>query len=64
MLPRVITEWGITRLCYEADTEPYARARDEAIRAVAVAAGVEVHEVSLVGNVCGACSDAFLSMKV
>ena len=39
MLPRVWKEWGITRLCYEFDTEEYARERDLAIRQAAQEAG-------------------------
>jgi deoxyribodipyrimidine photolyase len=32
----------ITHLCFEADVEPYAKARDAAITAAAAAAGVEM----------------------
>ena len=39
MLPRVWKEWDITRLCYEADTEEYARERDYAIQQAAQEAG-------------------------
>ena len=42
VLPRVVKDWGITRICYEVDTEPYAKARDEAIRLMAEAANVQV----------------------
>ena len=35
-------EWGITRLCWEADTEPYAVKRDREVRAVAESAGIAV----------------------
>lgn len=34
--------WGISRLCFEADTEPYALARDAEVTATAEAAGIEV----------------------
>lgn len=33
----------MTRLCFEADTEPYARTRDAAVAAAAAGAGVTVH---------------------
>ena len=41
-LPRVMREWRVQRLAYEIDTEPYAKARDAKIDALADAAGVEV----------------------
>jgi cryptochrome len=43
VLPPVFKEWGVTRLCFESDTEPYAKQRDAAVRQLAEAAGVEVH---------------------
>ena len=33
------------RLCYEVDTEPYARARDTRVQQLAAQAGVEVQAV-------------------
>eukprot|EP00884_Botryococcus_braunii_P013546 jgi/Botrbrau1/22192/Bobra.168_1s0024.1 len=42
VLPKVWKEWGITHLCFEADTEPYALKRDAAIKELAAKAGVEV----------------------
>lgn len=42
VLPRVLKDWGITHLCYEVDTEPYAKVRDAAARAAAEAAGAQV----------------------
>ncbi|GLC76277.1 hypothetical protein PLESTF_001761600 [Pleodorina starrii] len=42
VLPRVFREWGVTQLCFEVDTEPYARARDAAVTRLAEEAGVEV----------------------
>ncbi len=42
VLPRVLREWRCSRLTFESDTEPYARARDAAVCAAAKAAGVEV----------------------
>ncbi|EFN51376.1 hypothetical protein CHLNCDRAFT_7260, partial [Chlorella variabilis] len=41
-LPGALQEWGVTRLCFEHDTEPYAKRRDVAVRQLAEAAGVEV----------------------
>ncbi|KAI7839651.1 hypothetical protein COHA_006460 [Chlorella ohadii] len=43
VLPRVFKEWGVTRLCFESDTEPYANQRDATVRQLAETAGVEVH---------------------
>ena len=36
-------QWEVSRLCYEADTEPYAKIRDAAVSDAAAAAGVAVH---------------------
>lgn len=41
-IARACKEWGITRLCWEADTEPYAVNRDRDVRAAAEAAGIAV----------------------
>ena len=38
-LPRVWREWGIKRLCFEVDTEEYARTRDARICELAAEAG-------------------------
>lgn len=35
-------EWRVAKLCYEVDSEPYARSRDAAVRELAAAAGVAV----------------------
>ena len=35
MFPQVWKEWGITKLCFEVDTEPYAKERDAKIRKLA-----------------------------
>ncbi|GFR42357.1 hypothetical protein Agub_g3052, partial [Astrephomene gubernaculifera] len=43
VLPRVFQEWGVHKLCFEMDTEPYARTRDARVRQLAEEAGVEVH---------------------
>jgi hypothetical protein len=42
VLPRVFKDWSISQLCFEQDTEPYARSRDAAVRQLAAAADVEV----------------------
>lgn len=39
VLPRIWKEWEITRLCFEVDTEDYARERDGKITAAAREAG-------------------------
>eukprot|EP00804_Cyclotella_cryptica_P016735 CCRYP_002036-RC/>CCRYP_002036-RC protein AED:0.18 eAED:0.18 QI:241/1/1/1/0.4/0.16/6/5079/574 len=46
VLPRLWSEWGVTHLTYEADEsgEPYATARDGAVREAARKAGVEMQE--------------------
>ena len=41
-IARACKEWGITRLCWEADTEPYAVKRDRDVRAAAESAGIAV----------------------
>ncbi|KAK9831428.1 hypothetical protein WJX81_004006 [Elliptochloris bilobata] len=41
-LPRVWQEWGVTRLCFEVDTEEYARTRDLRVCELAAQAGVDV----------------------
>ncbi len=37
-----LQEWGTSRLCFEYDTEPYAKQRDAAVAELAQAAGVEL----------------------
>lgn len=37
-------EWKISKLCFERDTEPYAKVRDLAAKQLAVSAGVSVHD--------------------
>ena len=39
VLPKVWKDWQITRLCFEVDTEEYARERDAKITAAAKEAG-------------------------
>lgn len=40
VLPKVWKDWKITRLCFEVDTEEYAKERDVKIKAAAKEAGV------------------------
>jgi len=42
VLPGLFREWGVSRLTYEYDTEPYSRRRDQAVGALARDHGVEV----------------------
>ncbi|MQM06510.1 hypothetical protein Taro_039331 [Colocasia esculenta] len=42
VLIRVLKEWKIGKLCYEADTEPYGQARDNRVREFASASGIEI----------------------
>ncbi|KIZ03776.1 cryptochrome 2 (photolyase-like) [Monoraphidium neglectum] len=42
VLPRVFKDWQISQLCFEADVEPYAKARDATVAQLAQAAGVHV----------------------
>lgn len=41
-LPKAWRAWGVRKLTFERDTEPYALARDSAVRALAEGVGVEV----------------------
>lgn len=41
-LPKAWKAWGVSKITFEKDTEPYARVRDSAIQALAKEAGVEV----------------------
>ena len=43
MFPKLFKDWGITRLTFEVDTEPYAVQRDEAVFKLA-----EEHSISVV----------------
>lgn len=42
VVPRLCQRWGVTRLCFEFDTEPYAQTRDGAVQEAARRDGVEV----------------------
>lgn len=42
VFPRLVQEWGIKRLMYECDSEPYAKTRDEELDAVVQSLGVQV----------------------
>lgn len=35
-------DWGVTKLCFEFDTEPYALKRDAAMKQAAAEAGIHV----------------------
>lgn len=35
LFPKVWKDWGITKLCFEVDTEPYAQQRDKHISELA-----------------------------
>lgn len=41
-LPRAMSEWSVDRIVFETDTEPFARARDAKLSALAETAGVSV----------------------
>ena len=43
VLPKLFQDLGVTQLCFEHDTEPFAKARDAEVRALCSAAGVAVH---------------------
>ncbi|MEW5299813.1 MAG: hypothetical protein WDW38_010854 [Sanguina aurantia] len=42
VLPRVLKDWSISTLCFEVDTEPYAKARDARVAAMASSQGVNL----------------------
>ena len=42
VFPKLFKEWGVTKLTYEVDIEPYAVERDSAIDALAKDYGIEV----------------------
>ena len=42
VLPKLFSEWGVTRLSFESDCEPFGAQRDAVIRHMAEKAGVEV----------------------
>ncbi|XP_031409298.1 cryptochrome-2-like [Meleagris gallopavo] len=42
VFPRLFKEWGVTRLTFEYDSEPFGKERDAAIIKLAKEAGVEV----------------------
>lgn len=44
-LPRVWRAWGVSRLCFEVDTEEYARTRDRRVCALAAEAGAPPHKL-------------------
>ncbi|XP_068703198.1 uncharacterized protein [Montipora foliosa] len=42
ILPKLFAEWGVTRLSFESDIEPFGAQRDSVIRHIAEEAGIEV----------------------
>lgn len=42
VLPKLLSQWGVTRLSFESDCEPFGAQRDAVIRHMAEKAGVEV----------------------
>lgn len=42
VLAQLFREWGVSRLTYEYDTEPYSRSRDQRVSELAEEHGVEV----------------------
>ncbi|XP_064636731.1 cryptochrome-1-like [Lineus longissimus] len=42
VFPKIFKEWGITKLAFETDTEPYAKTRDGEVEKIAREHGVEV----------------------
>ena len=42
VLPKLFTEWGVSRLSFETDSEPFGAQRDAVVRHLAEEAGVEV----------------------
>lgn len=44
LLPKFWKEHGITQLCFEEDTEPYALERDKEIRKLAKKEGMELRD--------------------
>ena len=42
VFPKLFKDWGITKLTFEVDTEPYSVSRDEEIGKIATGLGVEV----------------------
>ena len=46
LLPKVWSDWGITKLCFEVDTEPYAKERDSAIQNLAEKQGTPLLPLS------------------
>eukprot|EP01025_Chloroclados_australasicus_P024241 TRINITY_DN2438_c0_g2_i4.p1 TRINITY_DN2438_c0_g2~~TRINITY_DN2438_c0_g2_i4.p1 ORF type:complete len:579 (+),score=41.45 TRINITY_DN2438_c0_g2_i4:679-2415(+) len=43
VFPKIFKDWDVSHLCFEYDTEPYAKRRDVQIRELANKAGVEVY---------------------
>jgi cryptochrome len=43
IFPKIFKDWSINRLCFEYDTEPYAKERDAEVLQLASAHGIETH---------------------
>lgn len=52
VLPKVWKDWNITRLCFEADTEDYARERDTKIKEAATSIGASYIQASAANCAC------------
>lgn len=47
VFPKLFSQWKVTKLTYEYDTEPYSLSRDKTVMTLAEESGVEVvHKVS------------------
>ena len=42
VLPKLLSEWGVSRLSFETDSEPFGAQRDAVVRKIAEDAGIEV----------------------
>lgn len=42
VFPKLFSQWKVTKLTYEYDTEPYSLSRDKAVTTLAKESGVEV----------------------
>ena len=42
VFPKLFKDWGVTKLTFEVDTEPYAKQRDSDIKLLAKKNGVDV----------------------
>ncbi len=42
VLPAAFSNWNVSKICFEVDTEPYAVARDDRVKGLAAGANVDV----------------------